>query len=77
MSDHGLPEYKKIMTEILRLMKEHLATVADITDPADPRWKQIVESFERIEREAPESLKRYAGDMVLLHVDELERKWRK
>ena len=77
MSDHGLPEYKKIMTEILRLMKEHLATVADIADPADPRWKQIVESFERIEESAPESLKRYAGDMVLLHVDELERKWRR
>ena len=77
MSDHGLPEYKKIMTEILRLMKEHLVTVADITDPADPRWKQIAESFERIEEGAPESLKRYAGDMVLLHVDELERKWRK
>ena len=69
--------YYKIVTEIWKAFRTYLATVADITDPADPRWKQIVESFERIEEGAPESLKRYAGDMVLLHVDELERKWRK
>lgn len=69
--------YYKIVTEIWKAFRTHLATVADITDPADPRWKQIVESFEQIEEGAPEHMKRYAGDMVLLHVDELERKWRK
>ena len=76
MSDYGLSEYKRIMTEILMLMKKHLTTIETITDCQDLRWKAICDDFDRIEASAPEHMKRYAGEMVLLHVDELERRWR-
>ena len=76
MSDYGLSEYKRIMTEILMLMKKHLTTIETITDCQDPRWKTICDDFDAIEASAPEHMKRYAGAMVLLHVDELERRWR-
>ena len=76
MPDYGLSEYKRIMTEILRLMKEHLTTIETITDCQDVKWAQIVSDFEKVETDVPPELKRYAGEMVLLHVDELERRWR-
>lgn len=77
MPDYGLSEYKRIMTEILPLMKNWLPTIPSITSAQDPRWKQLVEEFEKIEAAAPPDLKRYAGAMVAMHVDELERRWRK
>lgn len=70
-------EYYGIITEIWKAFRKHIDTVAEITDWRDERWRNIVSDFERIEKDAPEALKRYVGDMVLLHVDELERRWRK
>lgn len=70
-------EYYKIITEIWKAFRKHIDMVADIKDWRDERWAEIVSDFERIEKSAPPELKRYVGDMVLLHVDELERKWRK
>lgn len=70
MPDHGLSEYKRIMTKMLLLMKKWLPV-------PNPDMGQIEEDFTRIEQSAPPELKRYVGNMVLLHVDELERRWRK
>ena len=69
--------YYKIVTEIWKTFRRHLDTVSGITDWRDEKWKAIVDDFEHIEKSSPESLKRYVGDMILLHVDELERRWRK
>ena len=69
--------YYGIVTDIWKAFRKHLNTVDAITDAQDPRWDEIVRDFERIEADAPPELKKYAGDMILLHVDELERRWRK
>lgn len=76
MSDYGLSEYKDIMTKILKLMKEHLPAVQDITDPYDPKWLKIVSGFEQLANEAPRSVRAYATDMMLVHVKALEDMWR-
>lgn len=68
--------YYGIITEIWKSFRNDLETVAGITDPEDARWTEIVERYEAIERNAPQGLKRYAGEMVLMHVRELEDKWR-
>ena len=70
-------EYYAILSEIWKLFRTHLTTIETITDCQDSRWSQIVSDFEKIEESALPELKRYAGEMVLLHVDELERRWRK
>ena len=70
-------EYYAILLEIWKLFRTHLTTIEGITDCQDARWSQIVSDFEKVETDAPPELKRYAGEMVLLHVDELERRWRK
>ena len=49
--------------------KEYYGIITEI-------WKAICDDFDAIEASAPEHMKRYAGEMVLLHVDELERRWR-
>lgn len=77
MPDNGLSEYKRIMTEILKAFRKHLDTVSEIKSADDPRWNAICDDFDAIEASAPVSMKRYVGDMVLLHVDELERRWRR
>lgn len=77
MPDYGLSEYKRVMTEILKAFRKHIETVSEIKSADDPRWKAICDDFDAIEAGAPEHMKRYAGEMVLLHVDELERRWRK
>lgn len=64
------------MTEILRLMKEHLTTIETITDCQDPRWVKICMDFDRIYDNAPASMKDYADSMVKMHIYELERRWR-
>ena len=69
-------EYYAILLEIWKLFRKHINTVSDITSATDARWKEICDDFEKIEESAPPELKRYAGEMVLLHVDELERRWR-
>lgn len=69
-------EYYGILSEIWKLFRTHIATVADIKSATDSRWAKICNDFDSIEKNAPAHLKRYAGDMVLLHVDELERRWR-
>ena len=76
MPDYGLSEYKRIMTEILRLMKEHLTTIETITDCQDPRWVKICMDFDRIYDNAPADMKDYADSMVKMHIYELERRWR-
>ena len=72
-----LKEYHNIVQKIWKLFKTSMEEVVCITDPQDPRWAKICNDFERIEKDAPPEFKRYVGNMVLLHVDELERKWRK
>ena len=69
-------EYYGIITEIWKAFRKHIGTVSEITSATDPRWKSICDDFDAIEANAPEHMKRYAGEMVLLHVDELERRWR-
>lgn len=68
--------YHDIITSIWKLLKAHMDTVDDIKSADDPRWAKICNDFDAIEAGAPEHMKRYAGEMVLLHVDELERRWR-
>lgn len=76
MSDYGLSEYKNIMTKMLKLMKENLPIVQDITDAYDPKWLRIVADFEAIYKDAPREIKPYANDMMLVHVKALEDMWR-
>ena len=64
------------MTKMLRLMKENLPIVQDITDPHDPKWLRIVADFETIYKDAPKEIKPYANDMMLVHVKALEDMWR-
>lgn len=68
--------YHDIITSIWKLLKVNLDVINDIKDGNDPRWEIIVNDFTRIESAAPPHLKKYAGDMVALHVWELERRWR-
>ena len=76
MSDYGLSEYKNIMTKMLKLMKENLPIVQDISDAYDPKWLRIVADFEAIYKDAPREIKPYANDMMLVHVKALEDMWR-
>lgn len=69
-------DYYTIIGEIWKLFRKHIDTVADIKSATDARWKAICDDFDAIEASAPEHMKRYAGAMILLHVDELERRWR-
>ena len=69
-------DYYTIIGEIWKLFRMHINTISEITSATDTRWKTICDDFDRIEASAPEHMKRYAGEMVLLHVDELERRWR-
>jgi hypothetical protein len=69
--------YHDIITSIWKLLKVNLDVIKDIKDSNDPRWETIVNDFTHIESAAPPHLKKYAGDMVALHVWELERRWRK
>ena len=70
-------DYYTIIGEIWKLFRKHIETVSEITSATDEKWKAICDDFDAIEASAPEHMKRYAGAMVLLHVDELERRWRK
>lgn len=70
-------DYYGILTEIWKAFRKHIETVSEITSATDTRWKAICDDFDRIEASAPPHLKKYAGDMVALHVWELERRWRK
>ena len=70
-------EYYGIITEIWKAFRKHIDTASQITSATDERWKTICDDFDRIEANTPAHLKRYVGNMVLLHVDELERRWRK
>jgi len=76
MSQQIQKDYYSIIGEIWKTFRKYIGTVSEITSATDPRWKTICDDFDRIEASAPEHMKRYAGAMVLLHVDELERRWR-
>ena len=69
-------DYYSIIGEIWKTFRKYIGTVSEITSATDPHWKTICDDFDAIEANAPEHMKRYAGAMVLLHVDELERRWR-
>ena len=69
-------EYYKILADIWKTYKKHLPEIEQVIDYDSPIWKTICDDFDAIEDSAPEHMKRYAGEMVLLHVDELERRWR-
>lgn len=69
--------YFEVIKDIWQLFRDSLETAKTIKDPTDARWVQIVDKFEAIEKSAPPELSWYAGSMVLLHVDALERMWRK
>lgn len=69
-------EYYGILTEIWKAFRKHIDTVSEITSATDERWRDICNDFTCIEFAAPPHLKKYAGDMVALHVWELERRWR-
>lgn len=71
MSDYGLSEYKRVMTEILKTVKEILPEVDKIKDSNDPRWIKFCDGMDVIAAKS-----KYAYYMVMLHVDELERRWR-
>ena len=77
MNQQMQKDYYTIIGEIWKLFRKHIGTVSEITSATDTRWKEICDDFDRIEASAPEHMKRYAGDMVMLHVDELERRWRR
>lgn len=64
------------MTKMLKLMKENLPIVQDITDDYDPRLYRIEEDFKQIVKEAPESMKDYADSMMRLHMKAPEDMWR-
>ena len=70
-------EYYGIITEIWKAFRKHIDTAVDIKSATDERWEKICDDFDAIEANAPEHMKRYAGEMVLLHMDELERRWRR
>ena len=76
MSQQIQKDYYSIIGEIWKTFRKHIGIASEITSATDPRWKTICDDFDAIEASAPEHMKRYAGAMVLLHVDELERKWR-
>lgn len=69
-------DYYSIIGEIWKAFRKHIDTVSEITSATDERWRDICNDFTRIESAAPPHLKKYAGDMVALHVWELERRWR-
>ena len=77
MSQQIQKDYYSIIGEIWKTFRKYIGTVSEITSTTDPRWKTICDDFDAIEASAPEHMKRYAGEMVLLHVDELERRWRR
>ena len=76
MSQQIQKDYYSIIGEIWKTFRKYIGTVSEITSATDPRWKTICDDFDAIEASAPEHMNRYAGEMVLLHVDELERRWR-
>ena len=76
MSQQIQKDYYSIIGEIWKTFRKHIGTVSEITSATDEEWKAICDDFDAIEAGAPEHMKRYAGAMVLLHVDELERRWR-
>ena len=76
MSQQIQKDYYAIIGEIWKAFRKHVDTVNSITSATDERWEKICDDFDVIEASAPEHMKRYAGEMVLLHVDELERRWR-
>ena len=76
MTDETKQAYYSIITACWRGLKKYGADIENISSASDSMWKEITEYFDTIERTAPDALKRYAGDMVLLHVSELENMWR-
>ncbi|MDO4528745.1 MAG: hypothetical protein Q4C03_08200 [bacterium] len=72
-----IKSYYEIFTKVWRLFRDSFETAKTIKDPADPRWIQICDRFEAIEKDAPPEYRWYAGSMALLQVDMLERMCRK
>lgn len=65
-----------VIVSIWKVMAGAIDVVPSVTNAQDRRWVDICDALERIEKEAPPELRYYAGSMVLLHMDTLERMWR-
>ena len=76
MDQETAKKYYDIILACWKSFHEHLPEIEQVIDYDSPIWKTICDDFDAIEDSAPEHMKRYAGEMVLLHVDELERRWR-
>lgn len=69
-------EYYGIITAIWKQFHKDIAIVDSISDPQDKRWEEIVARYEDIEKSAPASVQDYANSMILMHIAELEKRWR-
>ncbi len=67
----------EIVKAIWLLFQNDMTIAPTITNAQDHRWVDMVARYEAIEKQAPPELAWYTGSMVLLHVDALERMWRK
>ena len=66
-----------VIAAIWKLLRDDLLVAPTITSSQDRRWVDMVSRYEAIEKHAPAELKYYVSSMVALHVDILERMWRK
>lgn len=69
--------YYDVLTRTWKTFGAALEVAPMIKDPQDRRWVDICDALERIEADVPPELSYYAGSMVAIHMDVLERMWRK
>lgn len=70
-------KYHDIINAIWQLFRDDVYVAPTIKSAQDCAWGDMVSRYEAIEKSAPPELRYYAGSMVALHVDVLERMWRK
>lgn len=66
-----------VIAAIWKLLRDDLLVAPTITSSQDRRWVDMVDRYEQIEKAAPAEVRYYVSSMVALHVDILERMWRK
>lgn len=69
-------ECYKITTAIWKSFRADLSAVATIGSAEDAEWKAMCDRYERIAESAPKDIRGWASDMALVHIAELERRWR-
>lgn len=70
-------QYHDIITAIWLLFRDDVLVAPTIKSTQDRAWVDMVRRYEALEKQAPPELSWYTGNMILLHVDALERMWRK